>query len=417
MTKRMIKKWLCLSIALLLTGSGMKAATGPRFVTISGTDLMQPNGKKLFIQGTNLGNWLNPEGYMFGFEKTNSYWMIDQMFCQLVGPDATADFWQAFKDRYVTRQDIAYISSTGCNTVRLPFNYKLFTDEDYMGLSSGQDGFVRIDSLVEWCRASGLYLILDMHDCPGGQTGDNIDNSYGYPWLFESKRSLNLFCDIWQKIALHYKDEPVVLGYELMNEPIAPYFGEQVEVFNGRLERVYKQAVKAIRKVDDRHIILLGGSQWNGNFKPFADWKFDDKIMYTCHRYGGSPEKSAFKDIIDFRDRTGLPMYMGETGHNTDDWQAKLCQMMKANNISYTFWPYKKVDSSCMTAVRRPTDWDSTIVKFAETDRTTYQQMRQARPSQSHARQVMQQYLDNILCARCTPQVEYIRSMGLKNKR
>ncbi len=62
-----------------------------------------------------------------------------------------------------------------------------------MGLSGAQDGYTRVDSVVKWCKESGLYLILDMHDCPGGQTGDNIDNGYGYPWLFESGKSQQLF--------------------------------------------------------------------------------------------------------------------------------------------------------------------------------------------------------------------------------
>ena len=98
---------------------------------------------------------------------------------------------------YITRDDIRFIRSTDCNTIRLPFHYKLFTDEDYMGRSANHDGFERIDSIVAWCRAEGLYLILDMHDAPGGQTGDNIDDSYGYPWLLVSERSQQLFCDIW----------------------------------------------------------------------------------------------------------------------------------------------------------------------------------------------------------------------------
>ena len=38
-----------------------------RFVSIKGHDLIKPDGQKLFIMGTNLGNWLNPEGYMFNF--------------------------------------------------------------------------------------------------------------------------------------------------------------------------------------------------------------------------------------------------------------------------------------------------------------------------------------------------------------
>lgn len=69
------------------------------------------------------------------------------------------------------------------------------------------------------------------------------------------------------------------------------------------------------REVDQNHIILLGGAQWNGYFEPFSDWKFDNKIMYTCHRYGGEPTKAAIQSIIDFRDKTKLPMYMGEIGH------------------------------------------------------------------------------------------------------
>ena len=32
------------------------------FVRVSGQDLIQPDGNKLFIKGTNLGNWLNPVG-------------------------------------------------------------------------------------------------------------------------------------------------------------------------------------------------------------------------------------------------------------------------------------------------------------------------------------------------------------------
>ena len=130
-----------ITIALLslgLAGCGEKQATkevtSDAFVTIQGQDLIKPDGTKLFIMGTNLGNWLNPEGYMFKFNKTNSGRFINEMFCQLVGPDFTADFWKAFKDNYVTREDIRFIKEQGANTIRLPFHYKLFTDEDYMGL-------------------------------------------------------------------------------------------------------------------------------------------------------------------------------------------------------------------------------------------------------------------------------------------
>lgn len=383
-----------------------------KFVKVDGVNLVQPNGEKLFIVGTNLGNWLNPEGYMFGFQRTNCEWMINDMMSQMVGPDFTAEFWKAFKDNYITRKDVEFIAGTGANTIRLPFNYKLFTDEDYMGLTAAQDGFARVDSVVTWCRDNNLYLILDMHDCPGGQTGDNIDNGHGYPWLFESETSQQLFCEVWQKIARRYANEPVILGYELMNEPIAHYF-ENKDELNKKLEPLYKRATRAIREVDNNHVILLGGARWNSDFFMFADWKFDKNIMYTCHRYGGDASAPAIKDYIDFRDKTGLPMYMGEIGHNTDEWQTQFVKVMKDNNIGYTFWPYKKVDGSCMNAIQRPVDWDSIVVKYSETPRGTFKEFREARPDQMTARQILMQFIENSKFENCKPQVGYIKSMGL----
>ena len=408
-----MKKYLFTLILLYFTtGLGnAEARTKSRFVHVEGVNLIQPNGERLFIQGTNLGNWLNPEGYMFGFSKTNSAWMIDLLFKEAIGPDGTANFWKQFKDNYITQADIKFIAQQGANTIRLPFNYKLFTDEDYMGLSSQQDGFQRIDQLISWCRQAGLYLILDMHDCPGSQTGDNIDDGYGYPWLFESEQSQQLFCDIWQRIAKRYAKEPVILGYELMNEPIAHYF-ENKDELNARLEPLYKRAVKAIRQVDRNHVILLGGARWNSDFFMFSDWTFDNNIMYTCHRYGGDATAEAINDYISFRDKTQLPMYMGEIGHNTNEWQADFVKVMKQANIGYTFWPYKKLDGSCMMGIQRPELWDS-VVKYSETDRTTYKNLREARPNQQLFRQQLDEFIRNCRFERCHKQEEYIRSLGM----
>ena len=409
-----MKKYLFTLILLYFTtGLGnAEARTKSRFVHVEGINLIQPNGERLFIQGTNLGNWLNPEGYMFGFSKTNSAWMIDLLFKEAIGPDGTANFWKQFKDNYITQADIKFIAQQGANTIRLPFNYKLFTDEDYMGLSSQQDGFQRIDQLISWCRQAGLYLILDMHDCPGSQTGDNIDDGYGYPWLFESEQSQQLFCDIWQRIAKRYAKEPVILGYELMNEPIAHYF-ENKDELNARLEPLYKRAVRAIRQVDRNHVILLGGARWNSDFFMFNDWTFDNNIMYTCHRYGGDATAEAINDYISFRDKTQLPMYMGEIGHNTNEWQADFVKVMKQANIGYTFWPYKKLDGSCMMGIQRPELWNSVVVKYSETDRTTYKNLREARPNQQLFRQQLDEFIRNCRFERCHKQEEYIRSLGM----
>lgn len=407
-------KKLISTIVLLISGvAGAFAAGSPgsTFVRVEGHDLIKPDGTKLFIRGTNLGNWLNPEGYMFGFQKTNSARFINEMMCQMVGEDETSDFWEEFRQNYITKADIDYIASCGANTIRMPFHYKLFTDEDYMGRSANHDGFGYIDNVVEWCRDNNLYLILDMHDAPGGQTGDNIDDSYGYPWLFESERAQQKLCAIWAMIAQRYADEPVILGYEIMNEPI-PHFFENKEELNSKLAGVYRRAVDEIRKHDANHIILLGGSQWNSNFEPLKDCNFDDQIMYTCHRYGGGANPEAIGSYVEFRDAMNRPMYMGELGHNTDEWQAEFVRTLEECNIGYTFWPYKKLGDSCMMGIERPEGWDA-VVAFAEGPRSSYAELRENAPDREACRKALREFARNMRFENCTPQASYIKSIGL----
>ena len=383
------------------------------FLGIKNQHVITPDGKPFLIQGINLGNWLNPEGYMFLFKDVSSYRLIDQAFREMVGPDFTDQFWKAFKDNYITREDIAYIKQTGMNSIRLPFHYKSFTEEDYMGLKSNQDGFARIDSVIKWCKEEGLYIILDMHDAPGGQTGDNIDDSYGYPWLFESEESQQLFSEIWKKIANRYKDEPAILGYDLLNEPIATHFNNKEEI-NKHLVPVYKKGIEAIRSVDKNHIILLGGAQWNSNFTMFDEKAIDSKMMYTCHRYWCDTLQTNLQDFVDFRTKVNLPLYMGETGENTDEWVGAFRRLMERNNMGWHFWPYKKMEkTSCMVRINKPANWDL-IIQYTQQPRNNFNEIRAARPDQALVKQAMLELLENMKFANCLKNPGYIEALGMK---
>ena len=387
------------------------------FIRIDGPNLIKPNGEKFLIQGINLGNWINPEGYMFFFgAEANSYRLINDAFCEMVGPDFTNRFWREFKENYITHDDIKYIRQTGMNSIRIPFHYKLFTDEDYMGLSAAQNGFEMIDRVVEWCRIEGLYVILDMHDAPGGQTGDNIDDSYGYPWLMESEDSKQLFCSIWKDIAKHYANDTIILGYDLINEPIAHYFMEHHSNLNDSLVPLYKRCVDEIRTVDKNHIILLGGAQWNSNFSIFDTDApaFDDKIMYTCHRYWCDTLQANIQDFVDFRDKVNLPMYMGETGENNNQWIAGWTRLMERNNIGWHYWPYKKmVPRSCMVTIPTPENWNL-IVEYTKQNRNTYEKIRNVRPDQDIVKKAMTDLLENMKFKNCVINEGYIQAVGMK---
>lgn len=386
-------------IASLLLTATLVAEGG--FLQVRGKDVVDADGSVFRISGVNLGHWLNPEGYMFGFKTATSPHLIDEAFRQMVGPEQADRFWTAFRENYVTEADIAFIASTGANTVRIPFNYRLFANDT---------GFRLIDRAVGWCARHRLRAILDMHACPGGQTGSNIDDSYGSAWLFESERDRRRFCNLWRKIARHYAAEPAVLGYDLMNEPISSSLPNR-ERLNALLEPLLKEAVAAIREEDRKHIVILGGAQWNTNFKPFADYRFDSNMMYECHLYRSAPTNVL--RFVEFRDRTGLPMYMGETGHNKYGWYKELSGLMATNGIGCTWWPYKKANGGGWQSFPLPDDWDL-VKNFVDGDRSTYKSILATRPDEARAARTLMQYAENCRFERCRPDVRYLRAIGLK---
>src|SRR5260370_13402994 len=143
-----------------------------RFVTTRGKEFVSPDGKALLLKGINLGNWLLPEGYMFKFKTTNSPRLIQTAISELVGEDEARQFWKTYRDNYITREDISFIKQSGFNSVRVPFSYRLFVSDGTIPRLEGP-GYELLDRVVDWCRREGLYVILDMHAAPGGQTRDN----------------------------------------------------------------------------------------------------------------------------------------------------------------------------------------------------------------------------------------------------
>ncbi len=383
-----------------------------KFISTKGRDIIGIDGKLFLIKGTNLGNWLVPEGYMFKFQDINSGRLIDQCFNELIGPDATKAFWKKYLDVYIAKDDIHYLKSIGMNSIRIPFNYRLFTNENYMGSNDATRGFTYLDRVIGWCKAEGLYVILDMHCAPGGQTGDNIDDGYGYPFLFESAESRSLCASIWKKIATHYKNETAILGYDLLNEPIAHYFDK--DKLNPLLEPVYKQITKAIREVDNNHILILGGAQWDSNFKPFGE-PFDKKLVYTFHKYWTSPTKEVVQDYIDFRDKYNVPIYCGETGENDDDWVKAFRNTLEENNIGWHYWPYKKIDNSKGIVTFAVPQYYDSVIAYAGKPKKNFEDIRMQRPKeQEMITKALDGFLENCRFKNCTQNNGYITALGFK---
>lgn len=400
---RMVRSFILL---MVVAGAGMAQS----FVTVRGPEVIDGQGRPLLLRGINLGNWLVPEGYMFKFDTASSPRMIHGVLNELIGPGEAVEFWKRFRDVYITREDIRFIKRTGFNSVRVPFNFRLFVREDEPSVWGGP-GFEMLDRVIGWCRDEGLLVILDMHCAPGGQTGDNIDDSWGMPFLLTSPFSQQLTIDLWRKIAERYRSERTVIGYDLLNEPI-PHFADTTRL-NPLLEPLYRRIVSAVREVDTNHIVILGGAQWDSNFRVFGP-PFDRKIMYTFHKYWTAPTEEVIKEYLEFRDRYQVPIYMGESGENTNAWIKEFRETLDHHRIGWHFWPYKKLDAtSCFVSINRPAGWE-TIRRFAARPRATYADLRANRPNEAEVRATLEEYLRNCAFDRNVVNNEYIEALGGK---
>ncbi len=311
------RKILLRFLILLAISSSFKASAQSGFVHTAGSDLVDSANHPLMLRGINLGNWLEPEGYMFHFDGgPQSPREIEDLTAELIGPEKAAAFWHRWRETYVTEADIDRVKREGFNSVRVPIHWKLFDSDD-------AEGFRLLDGLIQWARKDGIYIIVDLHCAPGGQTGTNIDDSGGYPWLYSSPEAQAHTIAIWRRIAARYKSEPIILGYDLLNEPI-PHF-PQLQQFNKDLEPFYRRLAEAIRQVDRNHVLILGGAQWDSNFKVFGP-PFDSNVMYTFHKYWTAPDASVIREYLDYRDRYHVPIWLGESGENKDEWIAAFTQ-------------------------------------------------------------------------------------------
>ena len=397
------------------------------FVSISGKDFIDAEGKPFLLRGVSLGDWLVPEGYLLRIGEDNSPRTINEVVSEMVGESEANDFWRTYRENYITRDDIQCIKRSGFNSIRIPFDYRLFVRE---GPSSDGappvfegPGYALLDRVVGWCKEAKLYVILDMHAAPGGQTGYNIDNSWGYPFLYESAPCQDLTVAIWTNLAARYSSESTVLGYDLLNEPIADFHNSAQ--LNAQLEPLYKRIVAGIRTKDTFHICFLGGAQWDTNFAVFGP-PFDPRLAYTFHLYLADPVKPTIQRFLDFRDKYNVPLWLGESGETTNEWTTRFRTLLEQNQVGWCFWPYKKLEvptshdkvhpyGSCVVTVTPPKDW-SIVTKFAALPRTTWGQIRTTRPSTETGRELLKQLLENIQFKNCKVNAGYISALGLKSE-
>ncbi len=163
-----------------------------------------------------------------------------------------------------TKKDFQNIKSLGCDVIRLPINLFYMTNgsPDY---TIDPLMYEFLDQAVNWAEELQMYLILDNH------TTDDL-----------ASKNANLetvLKKVWVQMAEHYKNRSNYILYEILNEP------------NGTLTtaawgKIQQAAITAIRTVDTKHTIVVGGAGFNSYTELAALPVYtDNNLIYTFHFY------------------------------------------------------------------------------------------------------------------------------------
>ncbi len=315
---------------------------GNGFYTVVGTEIHDGNGIPAVIKGVGLGGWLVPEGYMLHIAAPDggSPTSIRNQIVDLIGEADTDSFFEEYRQHYVAEKDVEWIAEQGYDHIRLPFHYKNFFDPDTEEFI--EDGFDFLDTFLEWCRANDLGVILDMHAAPGAQNDGPISDSDGEARLWtEPDPYQDWAVAIWQEIATRYKDEKLIIGYDLINEPVTPD-----GIPGSDLKDLYVRMTDSIRTVDRNHIVFIEGNFYATTFDEHLQVPFDDNMVYTFHKYWNGIGQNSIQYLLDLRSDTNRPLWLGETGENSNPWFHAVVKLMDEHDIGWNWWTHKKIEST-----------------------------------------------------------------------
>lgn len=182
-----------------------------------------------------------------------------------------------------SEQDYARVASMGFNSVRFYINYGIFED-DNAPYHYKESGFEWLDQNILWAKKHGIRLIVNMHFPQGGFQSNGAGDA-----LWNNRSNQKRLAALWKEIARRYADEPVILGWDLLNEPVVTRNLNQ-------WRDLAAEITWNIRQVDPKHLIIVerinankgrGADSWHQNQNGEMNFFLlnDRNIMYEFHTY------------------------------------------------------------------------------------------------------------------------------------
>ena len=358
--------------AYFILGLNDSAQAQNDFLHAQGTKIVDKNGNEVLLRGIGLGQYMLLEPYMWGINnprnnKSDTQQAILKSLAQLTGWDNVNAFMEEYRKNYMTEADIQMLKEAGFNSIRLPMHYNLFIEEDAANNAFIEKGFEMTDNLLAWCKKYEVYLILDMHAVPGGQGTDKAISDQYSPGLWDGNANgtaaqyQTKLITLWKEVARRYADEEWIGGYDLINEIMYyPSRGLASEVRN-----LYGRITTAIREVDKKHIIYIEGNGYANDHTGLTP-PWDNNLVYSFHRYWCGNRQSDIQYMLNMRTQQQVPIWMGESGENSNTWFTAAIELLETNKVGWAWWAYKKVSNiSGIVSVPRPNGWDK-ILSYLE---------------------------------------------------
>ena len=378
--------------------------SGQGFLKTNGKAIVNEKGGNVVLKGIGLGGWMLQEPYMLQLSKVaGTQTEIKFKIADLIGEANCERFYSNYLNNMITKRDIDSLKVWGFNSIRLPMHYNLFTLPIEKEPVAGQNtwlktGFELTDKLLAWCREDKIYLILDLHAAPGGQGNDRpiADVDTTKPHLWESEDNQQKTIALWRKLAERFANEQWIGGYDLINET-----NYKMEA-NEPLKKIFMAITKEIRKVDKNHIIFIEGNKFANDHTGLTP-PWDNNMVYSFHKYWNATTIETIQKFIDLREKFNVPLWMGESGENNNEWYGAAVNLFESNNIGWAWWTIKKIGSgSGLMNIKKPKDYQKVIDYWAG---------KGPKPSLEEANSVFWELAENVKLENCIINREVLKAL------
>jgi hypothetical protein len=200
-----------------------------------------------------------------------------------------------------TQADLNRLAALGANYVNVSHPGLFSENPPYVLDEDIQDN---LDNLLDMIAQAGMFAVISFRTGPGrseftffwGEEGDWFDASYFNDAVWQDRAAQDAWAEMWRYTARRYRDNPIVVGYDLMVEPNANEVWLDVwdpeefyADYGGSLydwNQLHPRITAAIRQVDADTPILVGGMGYSGvEWLPYLEPTGDPRTVYTVHQY------------------------------------------------------------------------------------------------------------------------------------